>query len=124
MIILKGSGTTHHTSYTRHSHKKKLVEKEIQQKKAKYASIKQGKAKACTKLSNNFLGGRGGGNLQFFVYRETPPKVQPLALLYTIFHEKGTPLRGSPPKSGRLDFATKNSFPLFFVGEEALVGIY
>jgi len=33
-------------------------------------------------------------------------------------------LRGSLPKSGPLDFATKNTFPLFFVGEEALVGIY
>ena len=35
-----------------------------------------------------------------------------------------TSLRGSLPKSGPLDFATKNSFPLFFDGEEALVGIY
>ena len=33
-------------------------------------------------------------------------------------------LRGSLPKSGPLDFATKNTFPLFFVGEEALAGIY
>ena len=33
-------------------------------------------------------------------------------------------LRGSLPKSGPLDFATKNSFPLFFVGGEALVGIH
>ena len=33
-------------------------------------------------------------------------------------------LRGSLPKSGPLDFATKNTFPLFFVGEEALVSIY
>ena len=33
-------------------------------------------------------------------------------------------LRGSLPKSGPLDFATKNSFPSFFVGEEALVGIH
>ena len=33
-------------------------------------------------------------------------------------------LRGSLPKSGPLDFATKNSLPLFFVGEEALVGVY
>ena len=33
-------------------------------------------------------------------------------------------LRGSLPKSGPLDFATKITFPLFFVGEEALVGIY
>ena len=33
-------------------------------------------------------------------------------------------LRGSLPKSGPLDFATKNTFPLFVVGEEALVGIY
>ena len=35
-----------------------------------------------------------------------------------------TVLRGSLPKSGPLDFATKNTFPLFFVGEEALVGVY
>ena len=33
-------------------------------------------------------------------------------------------LRGSLPKSSPLDFATKkNSFPLFFAGEEALVGV-
>ena len=36
----------------------------------------------------------------------------------------GKDLRGSLPKSGPLDFARKNTFPLFFVGEEALVGIY
>ena len=36
----------------------------------------------------------------------------------------GTPLRGSLTKSGPLDFATKNTFPLFFASEEALVGIY
>ena len=29
-------------------------------------------------------------------------------------------LRGSLPKSGPLDFATKNTVPLFFAGEEAL----
>ena len=33
-------------------------------------------------------------------------------------------LRGSLSKSGPLDFATKNTFPLFFVSEEALVDIY
>ena len=33
-------------------------------------------------------------------------------------------LRGSLPKSGPLDFATKITFALFFVGEEALVGVY
>ena len=33
-------------------------------------------------------------------------------------------LRGSLPKSGPLDFATKTTFALFFVGEEALVGVY
>ena len=66
MIILKGRvpRTTH--SYTKHSQKKKkkkkkLVEKGIQQKKAKYASIKQGKTKACTKLSDNFPEKSGGG---------------------------------------------------------------
>ena len=36
----------------------------------------------------------------------------------------GILLRGSLPKSGPLDFATKNTFPLFFVGGEALVGVY
>ena len=36
--------------------------------------------------------------------------------------EKRT-LSGILPKSGPLDFATKDSFPLFFVGEKALVGI-
>ena len=54
MIILKGQvpHTTH--SYTKHSQKKKkkLVEKK-KQKKAKYTSIKQRKAKAHTKLSDN-----------------------------------------------------------------------
>ena len=35
-----------------------------------------------------------------------------------------TLLRGSLPKSGPLDFATKNTFPFFFVGEEALLGVY
>ena len=33
-------------------------------------------------------------------------------------------LRDSLPKSGPLDLATKYSFPLFFVGGEALLGIY
>ena len=33
-------------------------------------------------------------------------------------------LRGSLPKSGPLDFAAKITFPLFFVGEEALVVMY
>ena len=31
---------------------------------------------------------------------------------------------GSPAKSGQLDLATKNSFPLFFVSKKALVDIY
>ena len=56
MIILKGQvpHTTH--SYTKHSHtKKKPVEKERQQKKAKYTSIKQRKAKAHSKLSDEYL---------------------------------------------------------------------
>ena len=75
MIILKGRvpHTTH--SYTKRSQKKKLVEKEIQQKKAKYASIKQGKAKACTKLSDNFPGGKGRGYLTNFLYGEALPEV-------------------------------------------------
>ena len=37
---------------------------------------------------------------------------------------EGQRLRGSLPKSGPLDFATKNTFALFFVGEEALVVVY
>ena len=39
-------------------------------------------------------------------------------------HQVDDYLRFSLPKSGPLDFATKNNFPLFFVGEEALAGIY
>ena len=49
-------GQVPHTihSYIKHSHtQKKIVEKERQQKKAKYASIKQRKGKACTKLLDN-----------------------------------------------------------------------
>ena len=46
--------TTPHThTATQNIHTKLLVEKERQQKKAMYASIKQRKAKACTKLSDN-----------------------------------------------------------------------
>ena len=41
----------------------------------------------------------------------------------TITVTDGGVLRGSLPKSGPLDFATKNTFALFFVGEEALVGV-
>ena len=54
MIMLKGQvpHTTPHTA-TQNIHTKKLVEKERQQKKAKNASIRQRKAKACTKLSDN-----------------------------------------------------------------------
>jgi hypothetical protein len=33
-------------------------------------------------------------------------------------------LSGSPAKSGPLDFATKNSFLLFFVGEKGLAHTY
>ena len=49
MIKGKVLHTTH--SYTKHSQKK--GEKERQQKKAKCTSIKQRKAKACTRLSDN-----------------------------------------------------------------------
>ena len=42
----------------------------------------------------------------------------------TVSRQTAQNLRGSLPKSGPLDFATKNYFPLFFVGEEALVGVY
>ena len=53
MIILKGQvpHTTH--SYTKHSHTKKTSTKRKTPKKAKYTSIKQRKAKAHTKLSDN-----------------------------------------------------------------------
>ena len=43
---------------------------------------------------------------------------------YFFFFKKREDLRSSLPKSGPLDFATKNTFPLFFIGEDALVGIY
>ena len=43
---------------------------------------------------------------------------------FALFGKTYNKLRGSLPKSGPLDFATKNTFPLFFVAEEALVGIY
>ena len=45
-------------------------------------------------------------------------------LAVTFSHRQIRLLRGSLPKSGPLDFATKNAFALFFVGEEALVGVY
>ena len=42
------------------------------------------------------LSPRGGGGegylLNKFLYGKAVPEVQPLTLLYTIFHEKGTPL--------------------------------
>jgi len=37
---------------------------------------------------------------------------------------KNTQLSGSPAKSGPLDFATKNSFLLFFAGEKGLAHTY
>ena len=43
---------------------------------------------------------------------------------FFIISKTNLSLRGSLPKSGPLDFATKDTFPLFFVGEEALVGVY
>ena len=89
MIILKCRVPHTKQSYTKHS-QKKVLEKGKQQKKAKYASIKQGKAKARTKLSDNFPGEREGV-LNKFLCGEALPEVQPLTLLYTIFHEKGTP---------------------------------
>ena len=44
---IKGSGNTHHTQLHKHTQKneKKLVEKERQHKKAKYASVKQRKTR-------------------------------------------------------------------------------
>ena len=47
-----------------------------------------------------------------------------IAVKTSLTSEQDTRLRGSLPKSGPVDFATKNTFPLFFVDEEALVGIY
>ena len=97
MIILKGQvphTTQLHKTLTQ---KKKLVEKEIQQKKAKYASMKQGKAKGCTKLSV-ISWGEGEGVLNKFLYGEVLSEVQPLTLLYTTFHEKGTPFVTSVDK--------------------------
>ena len=56
------------------------------------------------------------------------PKQEPIMALgqsdWTVRDHARARLRGSLPKSGPLDFATKNTFPLFFVGEEALVGVY
>ena len=87
MIILKGRvlHTTH--SYTKHSYKKKLVEKEIQQKKAKYASMKQGKAKACTKLSVISRGG-GRGYLTNFYTARLHPRSNPSPLYIPLFMKK------------------------------------
>ena len=53
----------------------------------------------------------------------TPPWGTPAITSPCLERTPGS-LRGSLPKSGPLDFATKNTFPLFFVGEEALVGVY
>ena len=58
---IKGSGTTH--SYLKTFTKEK---KTSGKEKAKYASIKKGKAKACTKLPDSFPGGRVGGKLTNF----------------------------------------------------------
>ena len=58
MIILKGRVPHTTQSYTKHSQKKKTTSGK---EKANYASIKNGKAKACIKLSDSFLGGRVGG---------------------------------------------------------------
>ena len=51
MIILKGR--VPHRATAKHSQKNK---KTIGKEKAKYASIKKGKVKACTKLSDSFPG--------------------------------------------------------------------
>ena len=68
----------------------------------------------------------GGGNLVPSLttvphpLRYAPCKLEPHPCIVAITKY----LRGSLPKSGPLDFATKNTFALFFVGEEALVGVY
>ena len=51
---VKGPGNKHHTQLHKHTQKKekKLVEKERQHKKAKYASIKQRKARKNIVLIN------------------------------------------------------------------------
>ena len=53
MTILKGQDRTPHKATQNIHTQKKTVEKERQQKKAKYANINQRKVKACTKLSDN-----------------------------------------------------------------------
>ena len=53
----------------------------------------------------------------------TPPWGTPAITSPCLERTPGS-LRGSLPKSGPVDFATKNTFPLFLVGEEALVGVY
>ena len=72
MIVLKGR-----IPHTKHA-QKKLVENEVQQKKAKYASIKQGKAKGWTKLSDNFPGGRGGVVCYTAVFNVVTQRSSPL----------------------------------------------
>ena len=47
----------------------------------------------------------------------------PITYTNCMYRGANSYLRSSLPKSGPLDFATKNTFPLFFVSEEALVGI-
>ena len=74
MNILKGQvpHTTH--SYTKYSPQKKRVEKERQQKKAKYTSIKQRKAKAYTKLSDNLYSVSSAEEAQSY---PGPPRLLP-----------------------------------------------
>ena len=59
------------------------------------------------------------------IAQPSPPKIKgarrAISLIRKYIRQS---LSGSPAKSGQLDLATKNSFPLFFVSKKALVDIY
>ena len=67
-----------------------------------------------------------GYNRAFIIYANLSrlQLAKEVAQLQHLQCEGQASLRGSLPKSGPLDSATKNTFPSFFVGEEALVGVY
>ena len=63
---IKGSGIAHHTQlHKTFTQKNKRAEKERQQKKAKYTSIKQRKAILALRDSSEISRGEGGGNFKF-----------------------------------------------------------
>ena len=89
----KGSGTTHHTQLDKtFTHKKKFQQKkEYNKRKLSMPVLNKGMPKfvlSCPIISR----GKMEGVRNKFLYGEAPPEDQPLALLYTVFHEKGTPL--------------------------------